>query len=59
MNNYSVPIPTLAANILSLQEKSLGFPGDHSFALPAASPTYKHLDRSGCKQTEQFEANNY
>ena len=36
----------MAANILSLHEKSLGFPGDHSLALPAASPTYIHFLRS-------------
>jgi hypothetical protein len=42
-------MPRFAANILSLHEKSLGFPGDHSLALPAASPTYKHFDMSGWK----------
>ena len=39
-----------AANILSLQEKSLGFPGDHSLALPAASPTYVLFAKSTCNK---------
>ena len=44
--NVISPTPILTANILSLQEKSFGFPGDQLTARPAASPTYLHLSRS-------------
>lgn len=41
----------LAANMRSLQEKSLGFPGAQFLARPAASPTYLLFFRSTCKST--------
>ena len=45
--------PTLTPNFLSLQEKSLGFPGAQSLARPAASPTYIDSDLSTCKTRQK------
>ena len=41
-------MPILAANFLSLQEKSFFLLGAQFLGLPAASPTYTHWDLSTC-----------